>query len=197
MNTVLQVLKAGGTAFVLSMWLSLAAIGQETAQEEETPRTPPTVAELLEQLADPDTANWQQVERQIRTEWSRSGSSAMDFLYQRGEKALEAEKFDEAIEHFTALTDHAPDFAEGYNGRATALFQKGLYGPAMADLGRTLELNPDHFGAMTGLAVILQSVGMESEALEVWYLVEAAHPHRPEMHEAIKALEAKVAGQAL
>jgi len=152
---------------------------------------------LLSQLADPETSNWQQVERQIRTEWSRSGSASMDLLLQRGEKALEAEEYDVAFEHFTALTDHAPDFAEGWNGRATALFRKGLYGPAMDDIAKTLALNPDHFGAMTGLAVILQSIEMYDEALEAWYMVEAAHPHRPEMQEAIKALEAKTGGSAL
>ena len=153
--------------------------------------------DLLAQLADPDTRNWQQVERQIRTEWSRSGSSAMDLLMQRGEKALEDEDYDAAFEHFSALTDHAPDFAEGWNGRATALFHKELYGPAMEDIGKTLAINPKHFGALTGLAVILQSVGMYEEALEAWYMVEAMHPHRPEMQEAIKALEAQVAGTAL
>ena len=50
---------------------------------------------------------------------------------------------------------------------------------------------------MTGLAVIMQNVGMEEQALEVWYHVLRAHPHRPEMLDAIKALEAEVGGQAL
>lgn len=152
---------------------------------------------LMEDLANPDTQNWEQIERQIRTEWSRSGSASMDLLYQRGEKAMEDEDFDAAIEHFTALTDHAPDFAEGWNARATALFRKDLYGPAMDDIGRALALNPDHFGAMTGLAVILQGVGMEKEALKVWYLVQKVHPHRPEMKEAIRALEAQLGGSTL
>ncbi len=152
---------------------------------------------LLAELADPSTENWQQVERKIRTEWSRSGSASIDLLLQRGEKALEDEDFDAALEHLTALTDHAQDFAEGWNMRATALFRKKLYGPAMEDLSRALALNPNHFAAMTGLAVILQDVGMYEEALEAWYLLEKVHPHRPEMHEAIDALEKRVGGQTL
>ncbi len=155
------------------------------------------VEQLLADLANPETENWESVERQIRTEWSKSGSAAMDLLYQRGQKALEEEDFEAAIEHLTALTDHAPEFAEGWNARATAYFQKKLYGPAMQDLQRALALNPRHFGAITGVAVILQDTGFEKEALEAWREVFALHPHRPEMIEAMDALEAKVAGQTL
>ena len=67
----------------------------------------------------------------------------------------------------------------------------------MEDLSRVLALNPDHFGAMTGLAVIMQDVGMEEEALEAWRLLEKVHPHRPEMQDAIEALEKRVGGPRL
>lgn len=173
---------------VAACLLSAAPLAQ--AQEVDVP-------DLLRQLADPATQNWQQVERQIRTAWSRSGSAAMDLLFQRGEKALKDEDYDIALEHFTALTDHAPEFAEGWNARATALFHLELYGPAIEDLSKTLALNPNHFEAMTGLAVILQRVGMEREALEVWYLIRGVHPHRPEMDEAIGILETRLQGEAL
>lgn len=169
------------------------AEGDAQAQQSE----PPSLDDLMAQLADPETKNWEQIERQIRREWSRSGSASIDFLYQRAEKALEAKDYVRAFEHFTALTDHAPDFAEGWNGRATALFHQQKYGPALEDIGRALALRPDHFGAMTGLAVIFQNTGLHAEALEVWYLVRALHPHRAEMEEAIRALEAKVSGAEL
>ena len=188
MKGFVALFKPAVTAFCVSLGLALPGLGQ--AQEVDLPA-------LLEQLADPETENWQQIERQIRTEWSRSGSAAMDLLLQRGEKAIEDEDFDAALEHLTALTDHAPGFAEGWNMRATALFQKDLFGPALEDIERALAINPQHFGAMTGLAVILQRIGMDASALEAWYLVRDVHPHRDEMHEAIKALEAKVAGTAL
>ena len=148
-------------------------------------------------LADPTTENWQAVERQIRAEWSKSGSASMDLLLQRGEKALEAEDYDLALQHFTALTDHAPDFAEGWNGRATALFRKGMYGPAVQDIGRTLALNPDHFGAIIGLAVILQETGYPKDALEVWHILERINPHRPELKDNIERLEKEVGGMTL
>jgi len=186
MRLLLHVFKCAVTAFCVTTGSLAFAQGQEVDLEA-----------LLDQLADPETANWEQVERQIRTEWSRSGSAAMDLLLQRGEAALEAEEFDVALEHLTALTDHAPDFAEGWNARATALFRQDLFGPALEDIGKALALNPKHFGAMTGLAVILQSIGMEEEALDAWYLVQDVHPHRDEMKDAIRALEAMVGGTSL
>jgi len=182
----MRMIKPLVAAFVLIASISLPAGAQDVDLEQ-----------LLADLADPATENWESVERQIRTEWSKSGSAAMDLLYQRGQKALEEDDLEAAIEHLTALTDHAPEFAEGWNARATALFRKKLYGPAIQDLQRALALNPRHFGAITGLAVILQDTGFEKEALEAWREVYALHPHRPEMIEAMDALEAKVGGQTL
>jgi len=173
-------------AFVLMVGISLPVSAQSA-----------DVDALLADLADPQTENWQSVERQIRTEWSKSGSAAMDLLLQRAEKAIDAEDFDTALDHLTALTDHAPGFAEGWHARATALFNKNLYGPAMEDLQRALALNPRHFGAIAGLAVILQQTGFDNDALTAWRMLEAIHPHRPELKDAIEALEKQTGGTAL
>lgn len=152
---------------------------------------------LFAELADPGNRNWQSAERRIEDAWSRSGSPAMDLLLERARKAMEAEDWDAAIEHLTALTDHAPDFAEGFNARALAYFRKDRYGPALEDLRHTLELNPRHFGALVGLAVIFEQIGMDAEALEAWRMVEAIHPHHPELPEALERLEKATAGTAL
>ncbi len=154
---------------------------------------PPAAAEtaevelLLDQLADPETENWEDLERQIMREWSRSGSAAMDLLLERGIQALRNGNHDVALEHLTALTDHAPDFAEGWHVRATVLFQMGMYGPAIEDIGRVLALNPRHFGAMIGLATIFQELGMLEEALELWRMVQKVHPHSPGLKQRIEA----------
>ena len=152
--------------------------------------------ELLAQLADPELERWQRVERQLINEWSKSGSPAMDLLLQRGREALTVGELEAAIEHLTALTDHAPEFAEGWNARAAAYFQSGSYGPAMADLARTLELNPQHFGAMAGLGIILEEIGRTTQALEVFRAARAIHPHQPVIRRAVERLEARVSGRA-
>jgi len=151
--------------------------------------------DLFTLLAQPDLQNWEVVEEKIWLEWSRSGSASMDLLLQRGNQALDAEEYGTAIEHLTALTDHAPDFAEGWNARARAYYQVGLYGPAMADIYTALSLNPRHFAALTGLAVMLEDLGKPSEALAVFRQVTAIHPHRPDVITAIERLESQVDGQ--
>ena len=110
-----------------------------------------SVDEMLAELADPGTEDWEALEERIIDAWSRSGSTAMDLLLMRGQEALDAEDYTAAIEHFTALTDHAPEFAEGWNMRATAFFLIDEYGLSIEDIGRTLTLNPDHFSALNGL----------------------------------------------
>lgn len=152
---------------------------------------------LFEELAQPGLPNWQRVEEEIWTEWSKSGSPAMDLLLQRGREAMEAEDFVTAIEHFTALIDHAPEFAEGYNARATAFFRQGLYGPSMADIRATLALNPRHFGALIGLGAIMEEVGEPEKALSAYGAAAAIHPNEPDLKEAVERLQKAVSGTTL
>ncbi|MCY4333306.1 MAG: tetratricopeptide repeat protein [Litoreibacter sp.] len=150
---------------------------------------------LFERLQTPDLQDWEQVEQAIWREWSQSGSKSMDLLLQRGRRAMSAGDNKTAIEHFTALTDHAPDFAEGWNARATAYFGAGEYGLSIADIGRTLALNPRHFGAMQGLGRMLEELGEYEDALKAYKAAFAIHPYRPGLEEAIERLEAEVSGQ--
>jgi tetratricopeptide (TPR) repeat protein len=137
------------------------------------------------------------IESLIWIEWSKSGSPAMDLLLQRGRDALAAGELDLAIAHFTALIDHAPEFAEGWNARATAYFQAGLFGPSVADIAETLRLNPRHFGALSGFGMILEETGRKAEALEVYRAALAIHPHLQGVIDAIARLEKDAAGENL
>lgn len=152
------------------------------------------VAELLAQLADPEQPRWQRVERELMAEWSKSGSPAMDLLVQRGRDAIEADDDEAAVEHLTAAIDHAPGFAEAYHLRATAYFRGGHYGPAMDDLAMALALNPHHFGAMTGLGMILEDTGHNAQALTVFRTAHAIHPHEPVIRRALERLERRLSG---
>lgn len=184
-------------AFALPLSLAVAALlalapparAQDAAGDE--------IDRLLEQLARPDQPGWQQIEDQISLEWSKSGSPAMDLLLQRGREAMEQGEVDVALEHYRALTDHAPDFAEGWNALATAYFREERFGLALDAIGRTLALEPRHFGAMIGLGTILDQLGQEAEALEVFRMVHAMHPHRPNVNEWIERLSGRLDGETL
>lgn len=157
----------------------------------------PSADELLDRLAQPDLRNWDVVEEQIYMEWSRSGSSSADYLLRQGRDAMEADDLEAAYNHFTALTDHAPEFAEGWNARATLLFRMGRYGPSIADIQRTLALEPRHFGALTGLGIMLEEMEEWEAALRAYRAAHAIHPHRPDIEGAIDRIEQELEGRTL
>ena len=152
---------------------------------------------LLQQLRTADAVEAEKIARAIKRIWARSGSASADLLLKRGGDALRAKKPKVAIEHLTALTDHAPDFAEGWHKRASAYYQEMLYGPAIEDLGRVLALNPNHFEAIQGLGAIFEQLGDKERAYEVYEQVLAIHPHHADVLEAMKRLEPMVKGPAL
>lgn len=155
----------------------------------------PTLDPLFEALRDAEGDAARQIETKIWEEWADSGSPAMNLLLLRGREALEAGETGEAIEHFSALIDHAPDFTEAYNARATAYFQAGRYGPSVADIREVLARNPRHFGALGGLALIFEETGQSAGALAAYRQVEALYPNREGLSEAIARLEREVEGE--
>lgn len=133
----------------------------------------------------------------LTEEWAKSGSPAMDLLLRRGKAALDAEDLPEAINHLTALTDHAPEFAEGWHTLALAYYQSGQIGPAMDVIERTLALEPRHYPAMVGLMAILDDAGFTEHALNVAEMIEAIHPHHPQLSSFKSRLEAQTKGRDL
>ncbi|MBV2358204.1 hypothetical protein KUH32_00315 [Thalassococcus sp. CAU 1522] len=155
-------------------------------------------ATLLEQLsqAEDDSAA-ARLERSVMREWSKSGSAAMDLLLKRGRDALEVNQTGEAIEHLTALTDHAPDFAEGWHALALAYYQAEMLGPTMDALERTLALNPDHFGALRGVGAVHEQVGADALAYDAYARVLELRPHDEDVLNALTRLEGRVKGTSL
>ncbi len=174
--------------FVAALFASHVFLTSAYAQDNE-------IEALLEGLRTADASAAEQIEGRILTLWSQSGSDSLDLLLDRGREALGEGDIKTAIFHFTALIDHAPDFAEAYNSRATAYFQNQQYGLALEDIRRTLSINPRHFNAMSGLAIIFEEIGMTEGALAAWREVEQLHPNREGLAESILRLEANLDGR--
>ena len=155
------------------------------------------VDELLDRLSDPDLRNWTVTEREIVMLWSRSGSPSADYLLRRGRAAMANGDLVAAYDHLTALTDHAPEFAEGWNARATLFFRSQRFGPSIADIQRVLALEPRHFGALTGLGIMLEEMGLYERAHDAFELAHDINPHRPDIRDALARMEAELEGQAL
>lgn len=143
----------------------------------------------------PENANL--ISKEIQLEWEKSGSAAADLLLSRGRKSMEAGQIQSAIEHFTALTDHAPHFAEGWVSRASVFAHAEMFGPAIDDLETALRLNPEHFEAIIGLGAILEVLNRPNDAFEAYQLVQPIHPHHPAVTEALERLEPVVKGRNL
>ena len=174
------------TAIVL-IFFSITPIYAQTADMDA----------LFDQLLSADAAESGDIEQEIWMEWSKSGSPAMDLLLQRGRSAMAMGDPVLAVQHLTALVDHAPDFAEGWNARATAYFQTGDFGPAIADIARVLTLNPRHFGALAGLGAIFEQLDEPKKAIEVYRAALAINPHGAGLQEALDRLTAADLDQAL
>lgn len=181
--------KSIAAAICLIVTFSVPAAGQTADETDESA--------LLEQLAAADRIESMRISRQLDALWSKSGSAAIDLLLKRGKDALEAQEIASAIEHLTALTDHAPDFAEGWHLRASAYFAADLYGPAMADLERALTLNPNNYNALFGLGSILEIFGDKKRAYEAYLKVQAIHPHHEQVAKALERLESEIHGMSL
>lgn len=145
--------------------------------------------------ADAETA--EPIARKLWDEWSKSGSPAMDLLLARGRKMMEEGDLVLAVEHFSALIDHAPEFAEAYNARATALYQLNRFGESLEDVRVALALNPRHFGAMSGLATLLEDMDYPEQALSAWRALQAVYPASPDAKSAVQRLELIVEGVRL
>ena len=144
--------------------------------------------DLFQQLQTATEEEARAITDNIWMEWSKSGSPAMDLLLKRGRDAMNAGQPLAAIGHLTALIDHAPDFAEGYNARATAYFQTGDLGPSVGDIAHVLTLNPRHFGALSGLGMIFETLDQPEKALEVYKAALAINPHMSDVKDAVERL---------
>lgn len=182
-HNVVAAFRQGVLTIFLILATAFAAAGQGASLDD-----------AFRRLAEPEGEGWRIAEADILREWSRSGSPAMDLLLRRGEQALDAGDAAAAIGHLTALTDHAPDFATGWHTRAAAFATIGQFGPAIADLGRALELEPRHFPALTQLGVIMEEIG-DTEAAQTAYRESLKiHPHQQEALDGVSRLEQDARG---
>ena len=100
--------------------------------------------------------------------WSRSGDAEIDRLMARGSEEMQAGRHAEAISIFTEVIKRKPDFAEGWNRRATVYYLAGDYRKSIADCDQVLKRNPAHFGALAGYGEIYLRMNEPEKALE-WF----------------------------
>jgi tetratricopeptide (TPR) repeat protein len=145
--------------------------------------------------AAPDPESAKAVENRILTLWQVSGSDTADLLMTRVRQAVEAKDIELGIKLLDSIVELQPDYVEGWNRRATLHFMQKDFGASLADLRQALAREPRHFGALVGLGMILQEIGEEKMALQVFRRARELHPHLPRVEELINGLVEKVEGR--
>ena len=135
--------------FARMMAAAMLALAGAAASADQTDERLDALFELLRTTADADAA--QAAEQQIWRIWIESGRNDIDALMVEGIVAMSSQRLEDAITIFSQITERAPEFAEGWNKRATAYYLNEDYVASVEDIRRTLALEPRHFGAISGM----------------------------------------------
>ncbi|HEX2116338.1 MAG TPA: tetratricopeptide repeat protein [Alphaproteobacteria bacterium] len=159
-----------------------------TAADQKDPRLDP----LFQQLqASAGLQEAQLLEAQIWLIWTEAKDGPTDTLMQLGLAAMQSGNLAGALELFDAVTMQKPDFSEGWNKRATVLYMLGAYDRSAEDVGKVLELEPRHFGALAGLGLINTELDKTDEAIDAFERALKIHPHLPGVKQRLEALKKK------
>jgi tetratricopeptide (TPR) repeat protein len=135
------------------------------------------------------------VENRIWALWVASGGDTAGLLMGRVKTAIDGKDLELAVKLLTAIIEIRPDYVEAWNRRATVLYMKKDFGSALADIREVLAREPRHFGALSGLGMILQEIGDDKRALDAFRRALAVHPHLERVPELVKKLTEKIEGR--
>ncbi|HJP20808.1 MAG: tetratricopeptide repeat protein [Alphaproteobacteria bacterium] len=171
---------------ILAPILALAlTFSWPTAADQADPRLDELFARLKEA---PEGHEAAMVSRLIWTIWTHSDSPTVDLLMERSGRAMAAGKHQAALGDLTVVVELAPKFAEGWNRRATLHYMMGNYPRSIEDVHQTLELEPRHFGALSGLGMIYRALEQPRKAINAFRRALATNPHLSQARASLKAL---------
>ena len=141
-------------------------------------------------LRDPDGTVRGFAEAAMWSVWSRSGDDEVDKLFHVGVMQLSDRRFVPAVRTFTRIIERKPEFAEGWNKRATAYFLLGEFDKSLADCDEVMKRNPYHWGALSGYGMIHMQESRPAQALAYFEKAIAVNPNLPQVQETIEMLKA-------
>jgi tetratricopeptide (TPR) repeat protein len=156
-------LKAAGLA------ASILIFGCALAQADQKDTRLPGLFDSLKQASSTDEADL--IEAKIWTIWLQANDPAIDKLMEQGSTAMSNQDFAAAMQSFNQIIEKKPDFAEGWNKRATLYYLMGDYEHSLKDIDRTLELEPRHIGALSGLGLVNMQMEREEAAADAFQRV--------------------------
>ncbi len=191
----------------------LALCGASSALAEETPPSvgkdipdahaveKPKAQQLDELFATLKSAGSGEAGRTAEGEilrlWLSSGSDTVDVLMTWAIRAIGAKDYSTALDILDRIVTMKPEYVEGWNKRATVYFLTNDYAKSIADIGRTLALEPRHFGALAGLGMIMHGLGDDKRAIEAFKAALDVDPYLDNVKKSLDDIEASDAGSPI
>jgi len=169
---MIRQLPASASLFGVLFFIVLGFAASAGADQKD-PRLPALFAKLKDA---PSSDAASAIESRIWTIWFASGDPEIDKLLDAGSQAMSARDFKAALDAFNRVIEKRPDFAEGWNRRATLYYLMGEYRKSLDDIGRTLALEPRHFGALSGLGLVNLKLDRMAAAAQAFERVLAIDP---------------------
>jgi tetratricopeptide (TPR) repeat protein len=144
---------------------------------------------LVEALRDSDATVAMLADQSLWQIWGRSGDPDVDAMFQHGVDQMGRQEFDEAIETFSQIIRKKPDFAEGWNKRATIYYLIGEYKKSLADCEEVIRRNPVHFGVLSGFGLNYLRLDKPEQALDYFERALAVNPNLAQIQDAVKELK--------
>jgi Flp pilus assembly protein TadD len=175
-------------ALILSLLAGAAAPGPAAATQDD-----PRLDRLFAALERADgRAEANAIAARIWAVWFQHPDGHLAALLRQGRAALRDDDVTGALIAFDDAVRKAPDWAEAWNARATANYQLGNYRRALADISRTLTLEPRHFGALSGRGLCYLALDRPEKALEAFQDSLEIHPYQPGVQAKVRELEAEL-----
>jgi tetratricopeptide (TPR) repeat protein len=149
-------------------------------------------AVLLRALRDADDAVRTLAEHSLWQVWSRSGDPEIDALFQLGVEQMSQGDAPAAIQTFTTIIQKKPDFAEGWNKRATIYYLVGEYERSLRDCDEVMKRNPNHWGALAGYGQIYLALDKPERALEYFQKALTVNPNLRNLEAAVAELRRQI-----
>mgnify|MGYP001182934279 FL=1 len=150
----------------------------------------PALDGLFERLAittsDEEASN---ITHEIWQRWTANDDPEVSQLMQIGIRALNYSTYRKALQSFDRVIEIAPEFAEGWNKRATLYYHIKEYRRSIDDIKKTLRLEPRHFGAWSGLGLVSIAQENYSGALAAFKKALSINPHISNIRRYVQKLE--------
>jgi tetratricopeptide (TPR) repeat protein len=174
--------------------ICLQMAGATAQADQADPRLPA----LFQRLHDTANANIARLtEFMIWQIWGESGKPDLDRLMAEGDAAMSDEDYPTALKKFNRVIAARPDFAEGWNRRATLYYLTGDYAASLADIDHVLELEPRHFGAISGLGVVNMALEHDAAARDAFERVLSLYPLNIPARENLKLVKKRLDDSAI